>query len=81
MKQGLTSKEAKRKLSQQGPNELPTKKNDGFFQLVKDVVTEPMFLLLVACGSLYILIGSFQEGAILLSTVFIIISITIFQRQ
>ena len=81
MYRGLSSKEAKRKLSQQGANELPTKKNDGFLQLVKDVVTEPMFLLLAVCGSLYILIGSFQEGVILLSTVFIIISITVFQRQ
>ncbi len=49
---GLPPAEARQRLAQDGPNELPVSRPRGVLRLVGDVVTEPMFLLLVACGAL-----------------------------
>ena len=45
------------------------------------MIREPMFLLLISCGGLYILIGDLMEGIIMLSTIFIIIFITFYQHR
>ena len=49
---GLTMDEARQRLTQDGPNELPASRQRGSWRLLGDVVTEPMFLLLVACGAI-----------------------------
>lgn len=48
---GLTEEEAARRLAREGPNELPASKRRGPFRIALEVVKEPMFLLLIACGS------------------------------
>ena len=40
-----------------------------------------MFVLLILCGSLYIILGDVREGLILISTIFILIFITFYQSQ
>jgi P-type Ca2+ transporter type 2C len=40
-----------------------------------------MFILLISCGALYIMLGDYKEGSILLSTIFVIIFITFYQYQ
>jgi len=49
---GLDEEEAGRRLREQGPNELPTSKPRSVPRLLRDIVFEPMFLLLVACGAI-----------------------------
>ena len=49
---GLDDEEAGRRLREQGPNELPTSKPRSVLRLLRDIVFEPMFLLLVACGAI-----------------------------
>jgi Ca2+-transporting ATPase len=78
---GLTSENAKEKIKIQGRNELPVDKPKIFLRIAKDVLKEPMFILLILCGGLYILLGDYREGTILLSTIVIIIAITMFQHQ
>jgi Ca2+-transporting ATPase len=51
---GLTSREAARILGEEGPNELPSSKQRGNLAIALDVMREPMFLLLVACGAIAI---------------------------
>jgi Ca2+-transporting ATPase len=46
-----------------------------------EIVVEPMFLLLIACGALYMLLGDPQEALMLLGFVFVIIAITFFQQR
>jgi Ca2+-transporting ATPase len=77
---GLSESQAKLRLEQEGYNELPTDKNRGFFHLVLDVFKEPMFLLLVACGLVYLLLGDFEEACMLLGFVLLIIGITVYQE-
>src|SRR5665647_545159 len=40
-----------------------------------------MFILLVACGSLYLVLGDLQEGLMLLGFVFVIMGIEFFQQK
>jgi Ca2+-transporting ATPase len=77
--QGLTSDEASKLLQKYGLNELPTAKPKNILAIVLEVLKEPMFILLVACGSLYFVLGDTTEGVILLCWVFVIIFITFYQ--
>src|SRR5664279_2412891 len=78
---GLTTNEAKAKLSSDGYNSLPSSKPKNFLSIALGVVKEPMFILLVACGSLYMVMGNIQEGLMLLGFVFVIMGIEFFQEK
>jgi P-type Ca2+ transporter type 2C len=78
---GLTSIQAREKLRTEGLNNLPSSKPENFFSIAFGVVKEPMFLLLVACGTLYIVIGDLKEGLMLLGFVFVIMGIEFFQKN
>ncbi len=79
--QGLSDDEVKLKRATEGYNELPSSKPKNFFRLALDVIQEPMFLLLVACGSLYLILGDLQEGLMLLAFVFVIMGIEFYQEK
>lgn len=78
---GLSSEEASARLSQHGFNELPAAQPKNIWRIVAEVMREPMFLLLIACGTLYMLLGEVGEGAILLSSTLVIIFITFYQYR
>ena len=78
---GLTSQEAAEKLEKDGYNELPSSKPKNVFQIVLGVVKEPMFLLLVACGTLYLILGDIHEGLMLLGFVFVVMGIEFYQEK
>lgn len=78
---GLSSKEAAAKLLAEGYNELPSSKPKNVFQIALGVVKEPMFLLLVACGTLYLVLGDIQEGIMLLGFVFVVMGIEFYQEK
>lgn len=78
---GLTDEEARRRQAQEGPNELPSSAKRSIWATVLEVVREPMFMLLVACGSLYLLLGDLQEALMLLAFVFVVMGITIYQER
>jgi Ca2+-transporting ATPase len=78
---GLRTKEAAEKLEKEGYNELPSSKPKSVFNIAFGVVKEPMFLLLVACGTLYLILGDIQEGLMLLSFVFVVMGIEFYQEK
>ncbi|MGE5345028.1 MAG: cation-translocating P-type ATPase [Acidithiobacillales bacterium] len=78
---GLTDEEAARRLAAEGPNELPLSKKRGPLVIALGVVKEPMFVLLIACGSLYLVLGDIGEALLLLGFVFFVAGITIVQEQ
>jgi len=49
---GLSGGEARERLARDGPDELPSTGRRNAWALLSDVVREPMFLLLVACGAI-----------------------------
>lgn len=62
---GLSDQEAEQRLKKEGPNELPASKKRSFWAITVEVVSEPMFLMLVACGVLYLFIGDMEEALML----------------
>ena len=77
----LTEKQAKDKLLSEGYNELPSSKPKNILQIALGVVKEPMFMLLVACGTLYLILGDIQEGLMLMSFVFFVMGIEFYQEK
>ena len=78
---GLTAQEAARRLQQDGPNELSLEKTRGLLKICAEVVTEPMFMLLLAAGGIYLLMGDVHDALVLVGFVVIIIGVTIAQEQ
>lgn len=78
---GLSDSEASQRLLADGPNALPVQERHGLFAIAWDVVKEPMFLLLVAAGALYLLMGEPGDAAMLLGFVFVVMGITIVQER
>ncbi len=78
---GLTEEEAARRLAAEGLNELPSAKGRGVPTIVWEVAKEPMFLLLVAAGSLYLLLGELSDALLLLFFVLVVMGITIYQER
>ena len=79
--QGLTTAEAQKRLREEGPNELPSASKRGWVRMLLEVLKEPMLLLLLACGTLYLLLGDRAEALMLLGFVLVIIGITYVQER
>ncbi|MEI8375265.1 MAG: cation-translocating P-type ATPase [Planctomycetota bacterium] len=78
---GLSEAEVAGRLKQHGYNELPSSKGRNIFATAWDVVREPMFLLLLACGTIYLILGDVQEALMLLGFVFVVLGITLYQER
>ena len=78
---GLDHAEAARRLAENGPNSLPGARAKSFLRIVRDVVTEPMFLMLLVAGGLYLALGDTAEAMFLLTAVFVVIGITLVQER
>ncbi len=78
---GLTESEVARRLKGEGYNELPSTKKRSLSTIAFEVVREPMFLLLVACGILYLFMGDLEGALMLLGFVFVVMGITLYQER
>ena len=78
---GLSETEAATRLQRDGYNELPSAKPRSLVAIAVEVVREPMFLLLIASGTVYLLLGDPEEAAALLAAVFLVIGITLYQEH
>ncbi|HBZ35441.1 MAG TPA: ATPase [Rikenellaceae bacterium] len=79
--QGLSEQEVKNRQTREGFNELPSSKRKGVFKIIAGIFTEPMFILLVTCGLLYLFLGDVQEGIMLMSFVVFVMGIEYFQER
>ncbi|PKL40431.1 MAG: ATPase [Spirochaetae bacterium HGW-Spirochaetae-1] len=78
---GLSEEEAAERLKIHGYNELPSAKKRSVFRIILEIFREPMFLLLVACGAIYLVLGDVEEALMLLGFVFVVMGITIYQEN
>ena len=81
IQQGLTEQQALERLATDGYNELPTTQKRTFLHILLEVLREPMFLMLIACGLLYLFLGDQEEALMLMGFVLVIIGITFYQEQ
>jgi magnesium-transporting ATPase (P-type) len=54
---GLTAEQAKKLQETFGKNELPPRKKESFFHKILEVLSEPMFLLLIVAAIIYFVLG------------------------
>ncbi|GMV18981.1 MAG: putative cation-transporting ATPase F [Polyangiaceae bacterium] len=78
---GLSEAEAAARLARDGPNELPSDREQSVILTLLAVLKEPMLLLLLGSGALYLLLGDVREALTLLSFVVVIIAITLYQER
>ncbi len=78
---GISEKEASDKLARDGFNEIPSAKKRSFVAIALGVLREPMLLLLIASGAIYMVLGDIQEALMLLGFVFVITGITLYQER
>ncbi|MGY4710574.1 P-type ATPase [Mycolicibacterium sp. CBM1] len=58
---GLSAQEAARRLAADGPNELPTAKRRNLLQEARDVVRQPMLLLLLGAGAVNFALAALRD--------------------
>ena len=78
---GLHEVDARSRLDQDGPNELPAQQKRNLLTIVLEVVREPMFLMLVAAGVCTFSSGEPADALMLLGFVFVVMAITIVQDR
>ncbi len=78
---GLSSAEARACLERDGPNETAADQKGGLIATISEVVREPMLLMLVSAGLLYVFIGEAIDASLLLVSVVVVISITVIQER
>jgi Ca2+-transporting ATPase len=77
---GLTTDEAAARLAAEGPNELPRGQQRGLPRILRDVLTEPMFALLLGSGVIYLLLGDALEALLLLVFASLSVGIAVMQE-
>jgi Ca2+-transporting ATPase len=78
--QGLSATAAADRLSADGPNALPGGQRRTWLDIILETAREPMFLLLLAAGTLYLIFGELQEGLILFGFVLVAVGLTLYQE-
>ncbi len=78
---GLTTSEARRRLDRDGPNVLPASGPRPLLLMVVDVLREPMLLLLVATGGIYLVLGDPLEAVAMGAAISLVIAISLVQAR
>jgi Ca2+-transporting ATPase len=78
---GLSEEEVSEILKNEGYNELPSQKKQSLFSILLDVLKEPMLLLLLGAGLIYLFLGEVKDALILLMFVFVVVGITFNQER
>ncbi len=77
---GLTSTEAAARLAAEGPNELAQDGRRRVWQIAFEVLREPMLLMLLAAGVIYISLGDLEEALLIVVLASASIVVTIVQE-
>ncbi len=78
---GLDPAEAARRLRRDGPNALPGGEHRPLWRTLAGVLAEPMLLMLLAAGGIYLALGDRAEAAFLMGSVLVVIGITLAQEH
>lgn len=77
---GLSEDEAQARLKREGFNELPRDRQRTSFRIVLEVMREPMLMLLLGGGVVYLALGDLKESILLLAFGILSIVITVVQE-
>ncbi len=79
--QGLSEGEARRRLVEHGPNAIEDRERHSFADTLREVMREPMFLLLLVASAIYLLVGDLGEGLLLVGFALLSVGLVIFQQR
>lgn len=77
---GLSSADVVQRLKDDGPNALPDARRRTLRLILWETVREPMFLLLLSAGVIYLVLGDPLEGVTLFGAVLITLAMTLYQE-
>jgi Ca2+-transporting ATPase len=78
---GLTESAAQEQLRRSGPNVLPIAHRQTVFSIAFATLKEPMLLLLLSTGVVYLLVGDLREAVAILASIFLVIGISVVQKR
>ena len=78
---GLSQAEATRRLIASGPNELPAAKPRRLVEITLSVAREPMLLLLIATGVIYLGLGDTTEALAIVGAIALVVGLTVYQEH
>ncbi len=78
---GISEEQAQEIIKQNGYNELANQKPRNVFWLLIAVLQEPMLLMILACGTIYLLLGEMRDALMLLTFIIVVIAITFYQER
>ncbi len=78
---GLSSAEVTASRNKNGTNGLTKKTNYAWLQSLRGVVSEPMFILLMACTVIYFSLGQHSEGFFMLGAIILVSAISFYQES
>lgn len=78
---GLSTEAAAERLQRDGFNQLPAAERRQWFAIVWEIASEPIFLVLIACGAIYVSLGDAEEALMLLGFVALIACISLYQEH
>ena len=76
---GLSQNEVNTSRKKYGANNIESKSESSFWYSLKDTVTEPMFILLVAAATIYFILGEFSDAWFMSGAIILVSAISIYQ--
>jgi Ca2+-transporting ATPase len=77
---GLTDQEAAKRLATHGPNKLVEEREIRFLGILREEITEPMILLLIAVGVLYSIWGTLADSLTIIIIVTILVLVEVWNE-
>ena len=77
---GLSDEEASNNRLQFGANIVNAEKQNKLWRLIRGVITEPLFILLVCTAIIYFILGNYSEGLVMLVAISFVAGISIYQE-
>lgn len=78
---GLSDDDVAKRLQEDGYNELPSQKKQSLLAIFLHVLLEPMLLLLLGAGLIYLFLGEGNDALMLLFFVVVVVGITFYQER
>ena len=78
---GLSSEEVIRSQEQFGSNVDETENERHFWKVIRDVLSEPLFLILICAALIYLILGNYQEGIVMVAALLAVAGISLYQEN
>lgn len=78
---GLTNDEVESARKKYGRNSIEKTSQGGFGQALKNVVLEPMFLLLLVAAGIYFILGEYADGLVMVGAILFVSAISLYQES